>query len=87
MENMAEEEDIWQRHALQSPHCQLVIREKGQGYIDEVIRRYGPYSEEVRTPAIRVSNLEHEEFTLTSINSPMIYIVKLIIFVDAGDHK
>ena len=36
-------EDILIRHARQAPHCQLLITEKGQNWIDNVIEEHGEF--------------------------------------------
>jgi len=56
MSNWTTVENIWVRHARQSPNCQLLIREKGQDFINDVIDEHGRYVVPAKEPVINVSS-------------------------------
>jgi len=56
MSNWTSVENIWVRHARQSPNCQLLIREKGHDFINDVIDEHGRYVVPAKEPVINVSS-------------------------------
>ena len=55
MKDWMSEDDIWSRHARQSPHCQLLIREMGEQYISSQINELGRYVYPLERQRLKVS--------------------------------
>ncbi|XP_067948757.1 baculoviral IAP repeat-containing protein 7-like [Watersipora subatra] len=54
MSDWAPTDDVWRRHARQSPECQLVIQEKGADWVAATIQEHGRYVEPEKEPVIHV---------------------------------
>ncbi|XP_067948753.1 baculoviral IAP repeat-containing protein 7-like [Watersipora subatra] len=52
MADWAPTDNVWRRHARQSPECQLVIQEKGADWIAATIQEHGRYVEPEKEPVI-----------------------------------
>ena len=59
MSNWSEQENVWHRHARMSPHCQLLLQEKGQEFVDSVLEEYGAFRQGGRSAVINVS--QHQQ--------------------------
>ena len=59
MSNWSEQENVWHRHARMSPHCQLLLQEKGQEFVDSVLEEYGAFRQGGRSAVINVSHHPH----------------------------
>ena len=59
MSNWSEQENVWHRHARMSPHCQLLLQEKGQEFVDSVLEEYGAFRQGGRSAVINVSQHQH----------------------------
>ena len=52
---MSRRDDVWKIHAHRSPTCQLVIREKGTQFVQEIIAEKGEYQKPERRAVLQVS--------------------------------
>ena len=59
MSNWSEQENVWHRHARMSPHCQLLLQEKGQEFVDSVLEEYGAFRQGGRSAVINVGHHQH----------------------------
>jgi hypothetical protein len=53
-DRMPRGDDVWMNHAQKSPTCQLVLREKGEAYVERVLEEMGSYTEPERVPRLMV---------------------------------
>lgn len=53
---MSQYDDVWMKHAQKSPTCRLVLREKGEEFVQQTLAALGPYREPRREPRLQVQN-------------------------------